>query len=67
MSHGRSNSTLKPLQFRLSSLFVLTLIVALLLWAWRFGPAKLAGIIAVTTGVFFVLVWITLIVTRQFR
>ena len=57
---------LRRTQFGLASLFVLMTVVAIALWAWRFGPVKLAGIIAVTTGVLFVVVWLVLLAKEHF-
>lgn len=66
MTSRGGNSALQPWQFGLAHLFVLTLAAAVLLWAWRFGPAKLAGIIALITGAVLSLVWIALLAQRLF-
>ena len=59
--------SLKPMQFGLASLFAFTTLAAVGLWAWRFGPLKLAAIIAITTGVFFVVLWCVLLARKLFR
>jgi hypothetical protein len=48
-------------QFRLASLFAITLAVCLLLWAWRFGPQRVVLIMAIVPAAVFVPIWLCLL------
>jgi hypothetical protein len=49
-------------QYGLASLFWLTLVAAILLWAWTIGWWKVAAVVALGTAVLFVVAWFLLLI-----